>query len=337
VTATRRVLVLGASVGGCDRAAEAVADAVTDASGGRLAVEILDFFKRFAPRVANLAVLAHRTGAPFMPDARVDLSELTRSDPDDPLVRELATAAVPALRAAIEALRPVAVVATHPIAAAAAAELRLERDFAAVSVVCDLAPLRLWVHPGLDLVCVAGEDVRERLALQGAEWDKVAITGVPVRSAFFGAAGERTVHTARPRATIVAPGENTEVRKRIVRELTASGISARDASGGDPAPAVAASDLAVCAGGGELLWSASAAGVPLLLLGEPPAAERPSADLLVAAGGALVARDIEHLAWVAGYLARRAERLSALRDAARAFGRPAAARAIAERVLALVG
>jgi UDP-N-acetylglucosamine:LPS N-acetylglucosamine transferase len=133
---------------------------------------------------------------------------------------------------------------------------------------------------------------------------------------------------------LVAPGERAAVRKDLLRAIRQAGADPKDASDGDPGPAVRLCDLAVCAGGGELLWSAPAAGVPLVLLGEAPASERSGADLLVAAGAGLPARDADQLASLVAHLARRPERLAALREAARSFGRPQAARAVAERVVA---
>jgi UDP-N-acetylglucosamine:LPS N-acetylglucosamine transferase len=335
VTDSRRVLVLGAPVGGCERVATAIAEAFSVAAGSAAVVETPDLFKRFTPRLAQLVAMAHRTDASFMPDGNASIAELARGYADDPLARELSSGAIASLEAMLETLRPAAVVATHAVVAAASAELRARHDFVAASVACDLMPRRLWTHPRTDLLCVAGEDVRERAVLQGVPWDRVAVTGVPAREAFL--AGPAPARRARARAVLVAPGERPAARVQLVRDLEAAGMEAADASEGDPAALVRAADLVVCAGGGELLWSAPAAGIPLLLLGEPPAAEQASADLLAAAGAALLVRDAEHLASVVAYLVRRPERLATLRDAAARLGRPAAARAVVERVLSLMG
>jgi processive 1,2-diacylglycerol beta-glucosyltransferase len=333
VTAPRRVLVLGARFGGCDRAADAIAEALLHAGAGLLSVETADFFKRFAPRLSSLAALAHRTDAAFMPDGGMSLLELTRSTPDSPAARELSSGAVATLESVVRMLEPAAVVSTHQVAGAAAAELRPRHDFVAATVVCDLLPARLWAHPGTDLFFVAAEEVRERAALLGVEWDRIAVTGVPCRSSFLEGRPRARTGT-RVAVALVAPEERPATRRELLRAMEEAGADPKDASDGDPGPVVRLCDLAVCAGGGELLWSACAAGVPLVLLGEAPAAERSGADLLVAAGAALPARDAEQLASLVGLLVRRPERLAALREAARSLGRPQAARAIAERVVA---
>jgi len=335
VTAPRRVLVLGAQFGGCDRAAEAIAEALLHAGAGCLSVETADFFRRFSPRLSSLAALAHRTDAAFLPDGGMSLLELTRSTPDSPAVRELSSGAVAALESVVTMLEPAAVISTHQVAGAAAAELRSRHDFVTATVVCDLLPGRLWAHPGTDLYFVAGEEVRERASLHGVEWDRIAVTGVPCRSSFLEGRPRARTGT-RVGVALVAPGERPAVRKDLLRAIEEAGADPKDASDGDPGPVVRLCDLAVCAGGGELLWSAPAAGVPLVLLGEAPAAERSGADLLVAAGAALPARDTEQLASLVAFLARRPDRLAALRNAARSLGRPQAARAVAERVVASV-
>jgi hypothetical protein len=163
----------------------------------------------------------------------------------------------------------------------------------------------------------------------------VAVTGVPAREGFWRDTGPVTA--GPPHAVLVAPGERSSVRAGLVRELESAGVRVTDASLGDPATRVRMGDIVVCAGGGETLWSAPAAGIPLVLLGEPPEAERASVDLLIGAGAALAARDVYHLGSVVAYLTRHPERLAALRDASTSIGRPAAARAVVERVFALIG
>ncbi|MDO8963125.1 MAG: hypothetical protein Q7W30_01380 [Coriobacteriia bacterium] len=332
-----RVLVLGAPFGGEDRAAEAIAEAMQHSSRGALAVEVADFYRRFAPRLASLAALAHRTDAAFLPDGSVSLLELTRSTPDAPAVRELAAGAVAALESAVATLRPVAVVSTDQVAAAAAAELRGRYPFVAVTVVCDLMPRRMWAHPDADLLCVAGDEAREQAALHGVAWERIAVTGVPARGSYTDPPAPARPRVGAPMSVaIVAPAERAAVRQALVKDIAGAGADAVDVGTGDPAAVVRAAGLVVCAGGGELLWSAPAAGVPLLLLGDVPAAQRAGADLLVAAGAALPVRDGAHLADTVAHLVRRPERVRALREAAAAFGRPAAARSVAERVAALI-
>lgn len=330
-----RVLVMGAAFGGCDRAAEAVAAALLHAGGGRLVVETADFFKRFAPRLAPLAALAHRTDAAFLPDRCARVVDLAHQTPDSPVVRELSAGAIVALENVLDSLEPAAVVCTHPVAAAAAAELRATHDFVAATVSCEIVPRRMWVHPDADLLFVASEEAREHATLQGAVWDRVVLSGVPCREAFLD--GRPRARGGTPvRAALVAPGERVSARRPLIEALERGGAEAVDASDGDPGPAVHASDLAVCVGGGEMLWSAPACGVALALVGEPPSAERSSADALVASGAALAVRDAEHLEGVVAYLARHPDRLAAVRAAARAEGRPDAARIVAERVAAAV-
>lgn len=238
MTARRRVLVLGAPFGGCDRAAEAVSEALLHAGAGLLTVETADFFKRFAPRLAALAALAHRTDAAFLPDGGMSVLELTRTTPDSPAVRELSSGAVAALESVVTMLEPAAVVSTHQVAGAAAAELRSRHEFVAASVVCDLLPGRLWAHPSTDLYFVASDEVRERASLHGVDWDRIAVTGVPCRSAFLEGRPRARTGTRLPVA-LVAPGLRPAARRELLADLEQAGADPETPARPTPVPSCA--------------------------------------------------------------------------------------------------
>lgn len=334
MTSASRVLILGAPFGGTDCAAAAVAEAVLEAGAGSISVEAADFYRRFAPRLASLASLAHATDAAFLPDGPVTVVGAMRTHPDAPAVRELTAGAIASLEAVVAGLKPAVIVCTEQVAGAATAELRERHAFAAVTVLCDTAPHRLWAHPGTDLWCVANDDVRERLALHAVPWDRCAVTGIPSRAAYLAPDARRPRARGPLRVAIWTPGERSSVAASIVEAVRATGADPVPLAPADPF-GIRTCDAAVCSGGGELLWSAPAAGVPLVLVGAPPAAERAAADALVVSGAAIEARDPAHLASIVGYLVRTPERVVQMRAAAAAIGRPAASREVAARVVSL--
>jgi processive 1,2-diacylglycerol beta-glucosyltransferase len=77
--------------------------------------------------------------------------------------------------------RPAVVVSTYPGVSEALGRLRLARrlDLPVVSAITDLASLRFWAHPGVDLHLVTHpESVEEVREVAGADTDVVAVRGL---------------------------------------------------------------------------------------------------------------------------------------------------------------
>src|SRR5262249_45044891 len=53
-----------------------------------------------------------------------------------------------------------------------------------VSIVTDFEAHALWMHPCVDLYCVAAEETKARLVARGAAPEKIAVTGIPISSRF---------------------------------------------------------------------------------------------------------------------------------------------------------
>jgi UDP-N-acetylglucosamine:LPS N-acetylglucosamine transferase len=258
--------------------------------------------------------------------------------------------------ATLSALEPDLVIATHPVAGGIAAEVSGRCGCEVAVVLPDLVPDRLWVHPGVGLWFVAGPDARDRLASRGVEWSRIAVSGVPVDEPVDPVGARQLLARAglRDRFTaLVAGGDSADI---LVGALDAAGIQVlivpapasreasrlvRECSLVVSAPAdtpravvLAASDVVVCARCGSLAWEAPAAGVPLVVVGDPGHMERASTDLLVNVGAAMPARDELAAAERVAYLASHPSRRLAIAAAARGLGRPHATRAVTERVLA---
>jgi UDP-N-acetylglucosamine:LPS N-acetylglucosamine transferase len=357
LTAGRRIVVVAASYGGGhDAIAEALADGLRTRERGAARVAVLDLLERCAPRTARLARVAYGAGEEFFPDGAGDLAAIARIAHDDPLVRELLSGGMTAACAALEALRPDAVVAVHPVAAGIAAELRTELGCPVAAVVPDPGPGRMWVHPRCDLWFVASDETRDALVMRSVAWGSVVVSGVPVGPAPDAASARRKLGL-EDRFTAAVPDTGRGDVARLVRSLAAAGVQVATTLPAEPAAAgarrgarpvvtvpatvtladlVAASDVVVCGPCAASQWVAPALATPLVVVEPVPALERAGVDLLVSAGAALVARDVDDAAARVAYLDRHAERLASMRDDAGRIGRPGAVRVVSERLHALL-
>ena len=82
--------------------------------------------------------------------------------------------------------KPVAIVATHIVAANAAVAARMitKQDFPVVCVPTDYGVEGLWPHRYGDLFCVADDLMKDELAPRKVKPENIAITGIPVRPSF---------------------------------------------------------------------------------------------------------------------------------------------------------
>jgi len=356
LTPQRRVVVVGAGFGGGhESVAEAIADALRRHRGARVRVASLDLLARCAPRSAQLAAIAYRGGEEYFPDGTGTLATMVAAAPEDPLLRELVTGGIASARAALDALEPDIVIAAHPVAGAIAAEVSERCGFVVVSVVGDLWPQRLWVHPAVRLYFVGGTPARDALTARGVEWARAVVSGVPVsgppgraaaRARLLASSGlaERFTVLVSLREGPLALAEDLAghgiqalVPPIAGRRTPRAGVVVATAAGCSHADLISASDLVVCDLCGPTMWEAPAAGVPMLVIEPVTAMERGSVDLLATAGAALVARDGTDAVRRAAYLAADPGRVAAMAATAKDVGRPVAARAICERALAEIG
>lgn len=75
---------------------------------------------------------------------------------------------------------------THPFPAGTAALLKRQHRLQVpmMGVITDFAVHQLWVYPQIDRYCVAASPLKDLLAAQGIEAEKIAVTGIPVRNIF---------------------------------------------------------------------------------------------------------------------------------------------------------
>lgn len=87
----------------------------------------------------------------------------------------------------IATLKPDAMIFTHPFPAGAADLLKAEgsASIPMLGVITDFDIHQLWIDPYLDGFCVATPDLKRLMETYGVEGNKIHVTGIPVRRAFF--------------------------------------------------------------------------------------------------------------------------------------------------------
>lgn len=248
-------------------------------------------------------------------------------------------------------------------------------DVPVVTVITDYTVHSQWVHPGTDLYCVGSEEVRESLLARGEPADVVRVTGIPVRRGFrphtpeerarareemrlrpdrptllvtggaFGAlaavatVAERLLRLEPEFQFLLVAGRDRHLKERLkalVAGVPGGRQRARVFGFTDAMPRLmAAADLVITKAGGLTTAEALAAGVPPLIYRPIPGQEEANAAWLLGRKAGLVARQAEELERQVRELLGRPERLAGLQAAARAAGRPDAARQVAGEVLRL--
>jgi processive 1,2-diacylglycerol beta-glucosyltransferase len=233
-----------------------------------------------------------------------------------------------------------------------------------VSIVTDFEAHALWMNHCVDLYCVAAEETKARLVARGAEAKNIMATGIPI-SARFSANSDRNVvrktlgvrddtpiilvlsggfgmgpvaeilteldKVAQHFQTVVVTGRNEELR----RELAATDRKHPThvlgfASNMHELMAIA--DLIITKPGGLTSSEALAMGKPLFILNPIPGQEAANSDFLLERGAALKVNRVEDLPYRIEKLLGT-PKLAEMEGAAKALGRPGAARTICEEVM----
>ncbi len=267
----------------------------------------------------------------------------------------------------LKAFRPDVVLCTHYLPLETLAWLRRKKDGPtpfAVSIVTDFEAHALWMEPCVDLYCVAAEETRARLIARGAPADRIVATGIPISASFsarpdakavrkqlglrddlplllvlsggfgMGPVGDIVSHlndVQRSFQVVVVTGRNEELRRDLAaRDWTHPTRVLGYARNMHELMAVA--DLIVSKPGGLTTSEALAIGKPLFILNPIPGQEAANSDFLLEHGAAAKANRVEDLSYRLDQLLG-SRKLAEMAKAAKALGRPAAARDICAEVV----
>ena len=216
-----------------------------------------------------------------------------------------------------------------------------------------------WVQPGADLTCVATEELRAILADRGVPPDRVAATGIPILPEFSTAHDRRAIRASlgirdeKPAVLVMGGGSGVgsmldavtaardagnvhvlavagrnEALERRLRALAPPAGGTLPAFGfvSNVHELMAASDVAVTKSGGLTTAECLASGLPMVVRDPIPGQEERNCDFVLEAGAGVRTHGPASLRFKLGALLADPARLSRMKAAARAAGRPRAAR-----------
>jgi len=233
-----------------------------------------------------------------------------------------------------------------------------------VSIVTDFEAHALWMTPGVDLYCVAAEETKARVVARGAAGESVIATGIPISARFSRKpdldAARRTLglrddqpvllvlsggfgmgpveeilaeldKVNRQFQTIVVTGRNQELREKVAAQDRKHPTHVLGfASNMDELMGLA--DLIITKPGGLTSSEALAMGKPLFILNPIPGQEAANSDFLLERGAAAKVNRVEDLPYRIEQLLGT-NKLAEMARAARALGRPEAAKEICRAVM----
>ncbi|MGA9335419.1 MAG: glycosyltransferase [Rudaea sp.] len=278
-----------------------------------------------------------------------------------------------ALRKRIDAFAPDAIVCTHFLPAEILMHaIRRERLDVPVWVqVTDFDLHRMWVIPRMTGYFAGNDEVAFRMRGVGIAADTIHTTGIPIMPAFaqpldrVACASELGIDPQRRTLLLMGGGAGVGKLLRIAEQLLSleadfqlvalAGKNAATLASlhklaqhhrGRLFPhgythqierLMACADLAITKPGGLTSSECLAMGVPMIVHSPIPGQEERNADYLIEQGAALKAVDALGLAYRVRKLLAAPERLTRMRNRARALGRPQAARDVLRIVLHRAG
>jgi processive 1,2-diacylglycerol beta-glucosyltransferase len=366
-----RILIATVTAGGGHLAAAAALDEAWRASRPDDAVDRLDVLKFFSPLHRRIISDGYMTLANHAPELwglffeKTDKPKLARR-----LVRF--RQALPSQSRArfaryVEQSKPDAVLCVHHLPLETLGHLRRKKDGArpfVASVVTDFEAHALWMEPCVDLYCVASEEAKARLVARGATAENVVATGIPIAAKFSTKPDARAVRETlglrddqpvllvlsggfgmgpvgkilieldkveRPFQAVVVTGRNEELRRKLAAQDRRHPMHVLGfASNMHELMAVA--DLIITKPGGLTSSEALAMGRPLFILNPIPGQEAANSDFLLERGAAAKVNRMEDLPYRVEQLLG-SKKLAGMGRAAKALGRPDAARKICQEVI----
>jgi processive 1,2-diacylglycerol beta-glucosyltransferase len=267
----------------------------------------------------------------------------------------------------VKHFKPDVVLCTHYLPLELLGHRRKKNDCPApmcVSVITDFEAHALWMDACVDLYCVAAEETKARLVARGATADNIVATGIPIAAKFTSKVDPKAVRkqyglrddmrillvlsggfgmgpvakileqldkVTEEFQTVVVTGRNEELR----RDLAAADRKHPTHVLGFASnmhELMAISDLVITKPGGLTSSEALAMGKPLFILNPIPGQEAANSDFLLERGAAGKANRVEDLPYRIEQLLG-SKKLTQMASAAKALGRPKAAKTVCDEVL----
>lgn len=267
----------------------------------------------------------------------------------------------------VEQFKPDVVLCTHYLPLELLGHRRVRKDGCkplTVSVITDFEAHALWMDSAVDLYCVAAEETKARLVARGASAGNIIATGIPIAAKFLSKPDPKVVRrnyglrddqrvllvlsggfgmgpvakilaeldkVPKEFQMVVVTGRNEELRRELAAQDRRHPTHVLGfASNMHELMAVA--DLVITKPGGLTSAEALAMGKPLFILNPIPGQEAANSDFLLERGAAAKVNRVEDLPYRVGQLLG-SKKLAQMATAAKALGRPHAARSVYEEVL----
>ncbi len=267
----------------------------------------------------------------------------------------------------IKQTKPDVVLCTHYFPLEPLNRMREKKDNPrplAVSVVTDFEAHVLWMDSCVDLYCVAAEETKARLVARGAAAENVVATGIPVSARFSGKIDANAVRRNMglrddlpvllvpsggfgmgPVAkilgeldklksqfqTVVVTGRNEELRRELAAQDRKHPTQVLGFAS-NMHELMAVSDILITKPGGLTSSEAMAMGKPIFILNPIPGQEAANSDFLLERGAAAKVNRVEDLPYRLEQLLG-SKKLGEMAKAARALGRPNAARDVCDHAV----
>jgi len=271
----------------------------------------------------------------------------------------------------VKDFKPDVVLCTHYFPLETLSHLRRKRGGPrpmAVSIVTDFEAHALWMDGCIDLYCVAAEETKARLVARGATPENIVVTGIPISAKFSAKLNPRALRKTlglrddlpvllvpsggfgmgpvaqilaeldkveRPFQTVVVTGRNEDLRRTLAAQDRKHPTHVLGFAT-NMHELMAVADLLITKPGGLTSSEALAMGRPLFILNPIPGQEAANSDFLLERGAAAKVNRVEDLPYrIEQLLGSR--KLVEMARAAKALGRPNAARDICQEVARRAG
>ncbi|RIE02221.1 MGDG synthase family glycosyltransferase [Cohnella faecalis] len=179
-----KIMILYARFGeGHYQAASALRDSF--ARLGNAEIMLIDLLAESHPFINEFSRFVYRKSYTMWPQMYGWVYEATRGMKADSLFAHwLHSFGTVTMQRVVEREKPDAVIHTFPMMVMPTVTNRLRKKIPMFNVVTDFDLHMRWVHPDVDKYYVATEDMAEQLLNLGITAERVAVTGIPIRSSF---------------------------------------------------------------------------------------------------------------------------------------------------------
>ena len=368
---TTRVLFLYISMSsGHQRAAEAVQEALTllAPSWETAGVDAFSFAYPTIGKIVARTYLEILRHTPVLWDILYDNPDVEAATRE---IRDLLNLiSLPKMRSLLKSHTPQALVCTQavPCSVFAAEKRRGKLHIPLIAVITDFAIHSYWVHPEVDLYCVASEEAKRYLIQQGLSATRIAVTGIPISPVFLRRVPQEQARAAfaldpdRPTVLVMGGSQGLGPLEETVDYLHGLSIQCLIATGVNRAlfrrfqkryrrdhrvrvfgytkqvnALMDASDLLITKPGGLTSSEALAKGLPMIITNPIPGQEERNAHYLLKQGVAEEANEPEEIARLAQTLFHHPTKLKRMTERTKEIAKPYAAMEVARHVFRLIG